>query len=360
MIEIHTLGPQDGSTWNSFVEQSLPASSYHLWEWGEALSNTYGYRRYYLVAERGGHLVGAFPLIHVKSTLFCNRLISLPICEYGGPLVDPTLDNNTQRQVLSRLLEASKSLAMSLGVNYIETRGLSRGVAFDIFNGLGYTCLQRYVTFRVNLAEPVEVLWRNLDKKTRNATRKAIKSGVHVVEAKNAEQLEAYYSLYLEVQKRHGSPPHAYTFFKNLFEAFCQEHGMKIMLAEYRGKPIAGNMYFDLGSTIYWGGNVTDIEHRHLNPTNLLLWKTIECGSKDDRELLDLGRTRRNTTIHRFKRGWGGREVRLNDFMLFFGKVRTPPDPSQRRYIYLSKLWSLIPVAAARCLGPHIISRIAI
>jgi len=245
-------------------------------------------------------------------------------------------------------------------VKYVEIRGSSSKVAVDILRDPGYTSFQKYVTFRTDLAEPVEVLWRNLDKKTRNATRKATKRGVEAVEAKRVEQLKTYYRLHLEVQKRHGSPPHAFTLFQNLFEAFYREGRMKIMLAEYQGKPIAGIMTFHWSKIIYWSGNVTDIEHRHLNPTNLLLWKTIECGSDDGNKLFDLGRTRRNTTIHHFKKGWGGKETRLWDYMYFYGDVKMPPDPSQRKYVYLSKFWSSIPVSASSRLGPRIISGLAL
>jgi len=360
MIEVCVVGPGGGSRWNGLVEQSPHGSFYHLWEWGEVLSHTYGYRRYYLMAKRDGDLVGVFPLIYVKSILFCNRLISLPFCEYGGPLVNPTLNNNTAQQVISKLLGASNRLARSLGAKYIEIKGLSSSFALDVLHGLGYSDFQRYVTFRVNLTEPVEVLWRNLNKKTRNASRKAMKKGVEVVEAKRVEQLGAYYALYLRVQKRHGSPPHTCRLFQNLFEAFYQQGKMKIMLAEYLGKPIAGIMTFHWGNTIYWSSNVMDFKHRNLNPTNLLLWKTIEYESKDRNKVLDFGRTRRNTKIHHFKKGWGGKEAILKDCTRFLGDVKVPPDPSQRKYVYLSKLWSLIPVTASRYLGPHIISGLAL
>lgn len=360
MIGIYAFGSQDGSMWNELVAQSPHASFYHLWEWGEVLSTTYGYRRYYLVAKQDGDLVGAFPLIYVKSLLFGNRLISLPFCEYGGPITHPKLDNNTMREVTQKLVQASNRLAISLGVKCVDIRGLSNGVVSHIFESSGYTYFQRYVTFRVDLVEPVEALWRNLDKKARNATRKALESRLKVIEARETEQVKTYYSLYLKVQKRLGSPPHAYALFKNIFETFYPKGMMKTMLAEHQGKPIAGIVVFKWRNVIYWTSNVTDMEHRHLNPTNLLLWTTIESGSKNHNKALDLGRTRRNTTIHHFKKGWGGKEVRLNDYARFFGKVRVPPDPNQGRYVYLSKLWSLIPMAPSRCFGPYIISRIAL
>lgn len=360
MIETGLLRPTEAYKWNRVVERSAHAQFYHLWEWGEVLSSIYGHQRYYLVAKQNGDFVGVFPLIHVKSMLFGNRLISLPFCEYGGPLVDWELDTKSAHNVINKLLDASNRLAVFLGAEYVEFRGFPSTVEPELVHSQGYINLQRYVTFQVNLEQPKEVLWRSLEKKTRNATRKAEKMGVKTVEAKRVEQLGSYYMLYLKTQKRHGSPPHAYSLFQNLFEIFYPQGKMKITLAEFQGTIIAGIMTFLWGNTIYWSSNVTDIEHRHLNPTNLLLWKTIEYGSSKRNKVLDLGRTRPDTTIYHFKKGWGGKEVKLNDYIRFSRSVKMLPDPNQRKYLYLSKLWSLIPVSASRYFGPHIVSAIAL
>jgi FemAB-related protein (PEP-CTERM system-associated) len=358
-IKIRVLRPEDGASWNELVAQNPRAKFYHLWEWGEILASTYGYKRYYLAAEQDQTLVGVFPLIYVKSLLFSNRLISLPLCEYGGPLTAPTLEDHDARQVMQKLLLLGSRLAESLGVTYLETRGVSDGMAYDMLRTAGCQPYQNYTTFELDLGQPVEELWRNLDKKTRNATRKAIDREVKTVEVRDDHQLEAYYSLYLEVQKRHGSPPHGYAFFKRLFEVFRKKDMIRITLAEYQGNAIAGIAVLHFGNTIYWISSVTDVEHRSLNASNLLMWKAIEQGSAG-KKILDFGRTRADSTIHHFKKGWGGKEVTLTDHMLFFGKARTPPDPSQRRYVYLSQLWSLMPVAASSRLGHHLIGDIAL
>jgi FemAB-related protein (PEP-CTERM system-associated) len=358
-IKIKLLQPEDGPSWNELVAQNPRAKFYHLWEWGEILASTYRYKRYYLAAEQDQTLVGVFPLIYVKSVLFSNRLISLPLCEYGGPLTAPTLEDDDAREITQKLLLVGGKLAESLGVAYLETRGVSSGMAYDLLRATGYQSYQNYTTFELDLGQPVEKLWQNLDKKTRNATRKAIDRGVKAVGVKDDHQLKAYYSLYLEVQKRHGSPPHGYAFFKRLFEVFGKKDMIRITLAEHQGKAIAGIITLHFGNTIYWISSVTDIEHRSLNASNLLMWKAIEQGSAE-KKILDFGRTRADSTIHHFKKGWGGKEIDLTDHMLFYGKSRIPPDPSQRKYMYLSRLWSLMPVAASSRLGHHLIGDIAL
>ena len=209
------------------------------------------------------------------------------------------------------------------------------------------------------MTHSAEELWGILDKKTRNATKKAMKKGVKVMEAKSEEELEGYYKLHLETAKRHGSPPHAFGFFQNTLNKFQRQGMVKMLLAQSEGKLISGITVLLWNDTIYWKNNVTDTKYRSLNATNLLLWHTIKSGANEGFKVFDLGRTRPNTGVHHFKKGWGGQEVRLDDYMHFLKRATVPPDPNQRKYVLLSKLWSLVPTATSRYLGPRIISGIA-
>jgi len=355
MVEIKVLVASKAEKWNDLVRKNPYASAYHLWEWGEALSLTYGYQKYYLMATRNQDVVGLFPLVHVKSRIFGNRLISVPFCEYGGPLADPSLGDQETQQVIEALLGATDRLARTLGVQYVESRNppveVTRGFIID----KGYRNVRRYATFRVNLRIEMEELWRNLHKKTRNAIRKAMKRGVRLKEVKDTEELESYYRLYLQTQKRHGTPPHNYILFERLHDAFGIKGKIRMLLAEYRGRPIAGVIMFHHDKTIFWWNNVTDIKHRSLNPTNLLLWNMIEWGVQNGYHILDLGRTRKGTTIYRFKSGWGGLEAYLRDYVYFLSsREKELPDPLQRRYGYLSKVWSVMPASLAKKIGPKI------
>lgn len=358
-MNIRLLRTGNADEWDQLVHRSSHSSIYHLWDWGEVLSSTYGYQRYYLGAVHNGVLVGVFPLIYVKSAVFSSKLVSLPFCEYGGPIVDSRMDNASTENIIKALLAASNKLGRFLGVQYVNVRNFSETIPLQLFSQVGYKLAHRYITFRINLTRPVDLLWRRLNKKTRNAVRKAMKRGVKLLEAEGRELLDAYFMLYLKTMRGHGSPPHAYKFFQNLYDVFYQKGEMKIMLAGYKGKPIAGILLFYMGKKIYLKSNVTDKKYRSLNPTNLLLWKTIEFGATCGYEFFDLGRTRLNTTIYRFKKGWGGQEEGLNDFVIFLGKSKKLPDPTQQKYVFLSRLWALMPMAMSRLMGPSIISGMA-
>jgi FemAB-related protein (PEP-CTERM system-associated) len=360
MIDLITLDSSKADEWNAFVERNRCASAYHLWEWGEVLSSTYKYQRYYMATTKNDTLTGIIPLIHVKSKLFGSRLISLPFCEYGGLLIDDTLGGQEKRESADALLEATHTIARNLGAEYVEIRNPEASFTRDSPHVAGYSNLQRYLTFRVDLTKGSEELWRNLRKSTRNATRKAMKSQVEMEEVTRADQLKAYFKLYLETQKRHGSPPHSYRLFKRLHEVFHQDK-LRMLLASYQREPIGGIMVFIHNKTIFWWNNVTDAKHRNLNPTNLLLWNTAEWGIKEGYRFLDLGRTRGGTTMYFFKNGWGGQEISLQDNVYFLNsKGKELPDPTQREYEFLSRIWAFMPIDLAEKIGPRIISGIAL
>jgi FemAB-related protein (PEP-CTERM system-associated) len=358
---VNFLSENDAEEWNNFVENASHTSSYHMWEWGEALYFTYGYQRYYLSSVQEERVLGILPLIHVKSMFFGNRLISLPFCEYGGPLLVPELSTREKRQVTTVLLNAANKLAKTLRVNYIEMRNPVIEDAEELVEAQGYAVLPRYVTFRVDLTRDSDELWANLDKSTRKSIRKAMKNQVTVREVEGEEQLKAFYTLYLKDMRKHGSPPHKYLLFKKFSELFQASSKMRILLAEYEGRFIGGRIVFCDGKTIFCWSSVSDTKYRNLNPSILLLWETIEWGLKNGYHSLEMGRTRKGTTIYDFKKSWGGREINLNEYICFTeSNKRELPDPTERTYRYLAKVWSLMPIGLAKRIGPKILSGIAL
>jgi len=350
-LNIEVADECDACLWNKFVNMNSYATPYHLWEYGKSLSLAYGYKRFYLIAKEDEEIVGILPLIQVKSLLFYNKLISLPFCEYGGQLSE-------SKYIAKSLWEMAIEVAKKLKVDYIEIRNPN-----SIPNINGYHKIQRYVTFEIDLTKSKESLWRNLDKKTRNAIRKAMENGVEVEEVKNENDLKLYYKLYLKTQKRHGSPPNSFKLFYNIYRQLQPMGIMRILLAKYQGKTIGGIITFHLNGIIYWWGNVTEPNYRHLNPTNLLLWKVIEWGNENNFKIFNLGRTRKGTSIYHFKDGWGGKEVIIQDYVYFLnGKMNCGklPDPNQGKYRFLSIGWSLLPTAFTEKLGPKIISKIGL
>ncbi len=358
MLTVERLAESDKSVWNEWLSTNADACVYHLWEWGDVLCRTYGYTRYYVVAKDRENIVGAFPLLYVKSLIFGKRLISLPFVEYAGPLLTLGLRSSKAQRILTHLMEYTTNLKNTLKADYVEVRQPPR-LPSSLLPSVGFTPVHRHVTFRIDLTKDESELWTGLKKKARNSLRKAVKAGVEIDEV-DADGLKPYYDLYLDAQKRHGSPPHSSAFFQNMYDAFRSDGLLRMTLAVYEDLPIAGVMVFGFRDTLYWFGNVVHREYAKLNPTNLLLWNTMEYGLKHGFRVFDLGQTRKDESgVYRFKAGWGGREAPLEDYILSPGEI-VLPDPTARKYVWLSRMWSRMPRAVARRLGPRIIAGIAL
>ena len=343
--------------WNSFVNRHPYSTPYHLWEFGEALTSTYGYERHYLIAKSNSRILGVFPLILIKSRIFGNKLLSLPFCEYGGPLVNLSFSNS--EAIMSCLFNEVLTFNLK-DLDYVEVRNpqLSSKLLETVAE-FGLRTINRYITFRVDLTKDKEILWRSLNKKTRNSTRKAIKNNLNVYEVSTDDELEKYFSLYLKTQKRHGSPPHNFKLFKNLVK--LMRKNIKILMAEHRAKPISGIIIFYDKQGIFWWSGVSDPKFRNLNGTNLLLWEVIQWGHENGYAYMDLGRTRHGSGVYHFKKGWGGVEVPLKDYVYSIkGDGKGTPDPSEGKYRLLTKVWSRLPISVSKLIGPRIIKQIGL
>jgi serine/alanine adding enzyme len=331
---------------------------YHLWEWGNAVCKTYNLWRWYFAVKEGQRIVGVLPVFYIRSMLFGDKIVSLPFCEYGGPLIPDCCDQSTAKNAIMMLLKKVHELAGKLMVDYVELRQPS-GLTLSFVSSAGFRVLRRYVTFRIGLTVGESEVWKNLDGRTRRHVKKAVRMGTKIVEV-NVDSLGHYYTLYVRTQKSLGSPPHSYAFFRNLHDNFVRKGLLQMLMASYEGKPAAGIMVFCFNGKLYWWNNVLDRRYGSLDPTNLLLWHVIRWGTENGFKVLDLGRTRRQDVgVHHFKNGWGGQEVGLEDYVSFLRSVKVP-DPLQRRYVLSSRFWSLLPRSLIQEVGPRLVARIGL
>jgi FemAB-related protein (PEP-CTERM system-associated) len=348
--------------WNDYVSRNPNGYPYHLWEWGAVLQRTYNLRGWYLAVKEGRRIVGVLPIFCIRGLFFADKIVSLPFCEYGGPLLDGYLDEPTGEQVLMVLLKNVRELADRLKIDYVELRH-SQVPFSNLFSSCGFKVLQRYVTFRLDLTVGESGIWKSFDGLTRRRARARLKRAMSVgtkVEDVDADTLKHYYRLYLGTQKRHGSPPHSYAFFKNLYDSFKPNGLLRMVLAVSDGKPVAGITAFCFNGVLYCWNNVLDRDYANLHPTDFLLWHIIRWGVQNNFRVLDFGRTRPSDAgVYYFKSRWGGQKTGLEDHVFLFKNAEIA-DPSQARYVFLSRLWSFLPVCLTQKVGPHVADRIGL
>ncbi|MCH7604803.1 GNAT family N-acetyltransferase [Patescibacteria group bacterium] len=329
--------------WNNIVTSHCKAT-YYLSEWGKLLQTVFGYPLVYLEYKQG-----VFPLVHVKSFLFGNRLISLPFADYGGPCA---ADENSLEELIGKAEEA----ASNLNVDFVELRMPEKN-SWNALEKHGFVKRNEYVTFVIDLDQDTEKLWQNIGGKNRNMVRNAQKSNVKIVHAKEGSDVKIFYRLYLKTMKRLGSPPQPLLFFETMWNLFYPGH-LLISMAKVNNTYVASDLFFLYKDRIHYayGCSVSkDITATGLH--NLLLWDIIEWGNKHGFQYLDLGRTREGQGTMLFKKRWGGEQIAMPYFYKFYKK-----ELKQRQeltYKRLSNLWArAMPEPIANRIGPWIIKQI--
>src|SRR5262249_6123374 len=109
-ITVRPLTADRAAAWDDFVARCPAATFFHLSGWQRVIARAFGHDTHYLFAEQDGAIRGVLPLVHIKSRLFGNSLISNAFCVYGGPA---TLDDAARRA----LDQAATALRERLGAD---------------------------------------------------------------------------------------------------------------------------------------------------------------------------------------------------------------------------------------------------
>src|ERR1700722_9850671 len=82
-IELCELQPGEEDEWDRFVMSSPAGTFYHLTGWRTVVERILGHRCFLFVARSEGEIVGVFPISWVRSRIFGDCLVSMPLAVYG-------------------------------------------------------------------------------------------------------------------------------------------------------------------------------------------------------------------------------------------------------------------------------------
>ncbi|HET9146485.1 MAG TPA: peptidoglycan bridge formation protein FemAB, partial [Acetobacteraceae bacterium] len=77
---------RDERAWDEFVLAHPQGTFFHRIAWRHVIREAFRHTPHYLLTERDGAITGVLPLVHMKTRLFGNSLVSSPFCVYGGPI----------------------------------------------------------------------------------------------------------------------------------------------------------------------------------------------------------------------------------------------------------------------------------
>jgi len=165
MVDIKPLDEAAEPAWEAFVETAPDATFFHRAGWARVIAKAYGHPTYFRYASRGGRIVGVLPLVHVKSPLFGNALISTGFCTFGGIVA-------TDEGAALALAKDAAELGRSLGVDHVELRHTA-ALPIDWM-----VKSELYAAFRRPMDADIGVTWGQLPQQKRQELRRSIKSGL--------------------------------------------------------------------------------------------------------------------------------------------------------------------------------------
>lgn len=320
--------------WDAFVQQQPEATFFHRAGWQTVMQKAFGHRVYFLMAERDGRIEGILPLVHIKSRLFGNNLVSTPFCVYGGIVA-------ANEEADFALRQYACALADDLAVDAMELRNIKA-------SGKGWPTKQLYYTFRKEIFPDHDANMKAVPQKRRAMIRKGIKVGLTGEEDAGWER---FYATYAESVRNLGTPVFSAKYFRVLREVFGED--CRVLMITHEGQDVAGVMSFYFKDQVlpYYAGSFDAA--KHLKAHDFMYWELMSRACDEGIKVFDFGRSKEDTGPYLFKRGWGFEpEPLAYEYYLVKADAIPEVNPTNPKYKLFIEAWKRLPLPVANTLGP--------
>ena len=316
--------------WDEFIHQDPESTFYHQVGWKRVIQESYGHEPIYLISKDSDAISGVLPMFLMKNRLFGKKLVSIPFGSYGGIC--------GKKDAKERILNRAYNIFKEKNVDYLELRGFSK------IEDMAYS--DRYFTLILNLGDEEEI-WNGFNKKVRNSTRKAYKSGLKF--DVGDEYLNDFFQLYSQNMHDLGTPTHSIHFFEKLISEFPET---EVCVVQKDNNCIAAMILFFYNDTVTSGWAASDMNYLKYCPNNILYWEAIKKHC-DNYKYFDFGRSLKDSGTFRFKKKWNAKEKQL--YYNYFTKKKLPDTSktNQKRKTF-SKIWTKLPISLTNKLGPRL------
>jgi FemAB-related protein (PEP-CTERM system-associated) len=278
------------------------------------------------------------PLVHVKSRLFGNTLISTPFCVYGGPLA---LD----RATAAALENAAFSLMRRTGAHAVEFRYLDDADTDWVARP------DLYVTFRKAFTGDADADLKAIPRKQRAMVRRGMQNGLRSVIDNGTDRL---HGVYAENVRSLGTPVFSRGYFRILAEAFAACSDVVTILDGEAPVASVMNFYYRDQVLPYYGGGTAAARGRAAN--DFMYWEVMRRAGERGMRLFDFGRSKLGTGSFAFKKNWGFEPAPLHyRFGLADGGTIPDHNPLNPKYRLFIAAWKKLPLPVANAVGPLIV-----
>lgn len=279
-----------------------------------------------LVEDKNGNIKGSLSILIRKVPFFNKTIMYSP----RGPVCD-IHDKETIKKLTDDAKElAKKHKAMVLRIDPdikssdSEFRNIIQELGFKVKdNAKSFSdgIQPRYV-FRLDVKnKSEEELLKSFHEKTRYNIRLATRKGVIVKEGKR-EDLKDFHDIMMETGSRDNFTIRSLEYFQKMYDVLQPKGYMKLLMAYYEDKPIAGVIPIMYGNKVWYLYGASSNKYRNVMPNYLLQWEMIKMSLERNCDIYDfrgvegiLDESHPGYGIYKFKKGFKG------EFTEFIGEV---------------------------------------
>ena len=336
-VVVRHFRDSDEDSWDGFVNQSAEATFFHRAGWRRVIVSSLGHPSYYLLAERDGRIVGILPLVHVRSRLFGNALISTAFCVQGGPLAE----DDAARGALVR---EAIGLAENVGADYVEFRCAHKA------GEMWQTRADLYVSFRRKIEPDLDKAMLAIPRKQRAMIRKGIKLGLT---SEVDDHVDRFYEVYATSMRNLGTPVLSKRYFRAVKEIFADD--CQIVTVIDKGRPVSSVLSFYFRDTVlpYYGGGTE--RARAVAANDFMYWEVMRYAHTRRLTWFDFGRSKVSSGSFAFKKNWGFEPEPLIYSYYLRGRAKLPDiNPLNPKYRAFISMWKRLPLSVSKVIGPLI------
>ena len=328
---------------NDFIESLEGASVYHLTDWCELIQYVFGHACYYFIAESPDRsIIGALPVVRLKSKLFGDYMVSMPYFNYGGAI-------GINGKVEDALIDAAIDKAKEVGSQHIEFR--------DTLQRKGFESVRTdKVAMILSLPDDEETLWKQLGAKRRSQIKRPLREGVSI-KSGSAELLNDFYQVFSRNMRDLGTPVYSKYFFADILRRFSDK--THIVTIYHGGEPVGGAFLLGFRGQLEvpWASTIRKVNSLGVNM--LMYWEVLKYAIGSGYDTFDFGRSSIDSGTYRFKKQWGAEPKQLYwNYWLNHGQQIPKLTPSNPKYQLAIKTWQRLPLSIANRLGPMIVKNL--
>ena len=317
--------------WNRFIAEHPNSNFFHQLGWKKVIENSFRFKSHYLIAKENNQIQGILPLFQAK-----KKLISVPFSTEGGILFK-------NEKAKEQLLDQAKKIVKEKNLNYLELRQEK-----DI--GPNLKTKDYYYHLKLQLNPDPEIIWQQMDRKARNAVRKAENLGLTT--DKGLRYFEDFYRIFSINMRDLGTPVDKKEFFQEIIKQFPNQ--IEIIVAKLKNEVIGAVFLLKHKKTIKseWASSLR--KYFGYNANQLMYWRAIEDACRQDFNTFDFGRSMEGEGTYIFKKKFGAQPIQMH-YKYFINKGFLPDTrkTNWKRKLF-AKCWSKMPLFAANKIGPKL------